>query len=441
MLIEYLLRTAERAAQNGLQRSAGLLCRLAVARRFDDEKFFHRAVDLLIAAGALTQAEGLCRARLRARSDDPAALVRLAFLLLDSGRAELAAGIFRDIDRFDGVAGAVTGVFVKQHLDLARARAGKRYYRWLDDALVDTAYWTIMKDGVVYNDDVHAKNLATSPFVRGRVSADGSTVIAALPAPAAAIGETCILVGGDDNYSHWLFRNMLKLSTLDHAGLLHSHPWLVNADLRGYQLEYMRLLGNNGEDLIKVERNTVVRCARLLVPALPVSRQAITEAVAWMRERVAHLRVPPAQATRRLFLSRRDNGRRRVLNEDALFDAVAPLGFERVVPGEQSVAAQIAAFSSARIIIAAHGAGLTNMIFMPPGAAIVELTSTAIEHMDLFRMLSRSTGHTIETVCSDDYADAGAIGVNSDYRVDVNAMLRAVDAALARSAARGEDSA
>jgi capsular polysaccharide biosynthesis protein len=113
---------------------------------------------------------------------------------------------------------------------------------------------------------------------------------------------------------------------------------------------------------------------------------------------------------------------------------VAPLGFERIVPGEMPVAAQISAFGAARIIVAAHGAGLTNMIFTPPGAAIVELTSTAIEHMDLFRMLSKSTGHSIQTLCSDDYdVPAQTVNVNADYRVDVQQVRQAVEAALAHT--------
>ncbi len=162
-----------------------------------------------------------------------------------------------------------------------------------------------------------------------------------------------------------------------------------------------------------------------------VNRRSIALGVQWMRERMAHLRAAPA--ARRLFLSRRDNGRRKVLNEDELFEAVAPLGFERVVPGEMTVAAQITAFSSAHVIVAAHGAGLTNMIFTPPGAVIVELTSTAIEHMDLFRMLSKSTGHVVDTLRSDDYAvPAAEVNVNSDYRVDVRRVRQAAEAALAR---------
>lgn len=429
--MSFLLRMANWLARRGWPRLAMTVGRYVLSRRPSIPGIFHGAVDIALAAGGRAQAERLCRERLAVDDQDHHALLRLGHLMLDDGRGAEAAGYFRRLDGLDGRHDAVTEVFAKQHLDIARASRGETYFRWLDDVRVDTAYWTIMRDGVIYNDDVHAKNLVTSPFIRGRVSADGATVIATLPLPQTEVIAECILVGGDENYSHWLFRNMLKLSTLDRAGLLYRYPWLVNSDLRGYQIEYIHLLGQQTGRLIRVERNTVVTCKRLLVPALHVSTRAVSHGVQWIRERMAHLCVAPAQATRRLFVSRRDVGRRSLLNEDELCEALAPLGFVRTVPGDLSVAEQIATFSSARIIVAAHGAGLTNMIFAPPGTAIIELTSTAIEHMNLFRKLARSTQQQIITIRSEDYpVPAHEAGVNTDYRVDPQSVLRAVESAL-----------
>jgi len=366
-----------------------------------------------------------------AHGEDGSSLSRLGAAALAEGRIDEAVRCYRQLDAAEGRPGDITQAYTPQHLDRARALRGEPYFRWLEDVAVETAYWTIMKDGVVYNDDVHAKNLRSSPFVRGRVSTDGATVIATLPPPSMELAQACILVGGDDNYSHWLFRNMLKLSTLDRAGMLFDYPWLVNSDLLPHQTEYVTLLGQRTERLIKVERSVVITCKRLLVPALLTSIYTIAEGVRWIRERFARLLAAPAQASRRIFVSRRDVARRKLLNEDEIFAALAPLGFERVVPGELGVAEQIATFSAARVIVAAHGAALTNMVFAPPSAAIVELSSTAIEHMDLFRKLARSTQQRIVTLMSADYdVPAHDVGVNTDYRVDPREVRRAVEQIL-----------
>ena len=369
--------------------------------------------------------------RSAARGQDSANLSRQGHAALAEGRIDDAIRYFRQLDAAEGRPADVTRAYTPQHLDRARALKGEPYFRWLEDVAVETAYWTVMKDGIVYNDDVHAKNLRSSPFVRGRVSSDGVTIIATLPPPSMELAQPCILVGGDDNYSHWLFRNVLKLSTLDRAGVLFDYPWLVNSDLLPHQSEYIALLGQQPQRLIKVERGVAVTCKRLLVPALLTSIYTIAEGVRWIRERFARLMAAPAQANRRIFVSRRDVARRKLLNEDEIFAALAPLGFERTVPGELGVAEQIAAFSAARVIVAAHGAALTNMMFAPPSAAIVELSSTAIEHMDLFRKLARSTQQRIVTLMSADYdAPAHDVEVNTDYRVDPREVRRAVEEVL-----------
>ena len=69
--------------------------------------------------------------------------------------------------------------------------------------------------------------------------------------------------------------------------------------------------------------------------------------------------------------------------------------------------------------------------FAPPGATILELTSGAIEHMNLFRQRARSTRHRIIAIVAADCAvPAGEANVNTDDRVDVQAVRSAVAGTL-----------
>lgn len=82
---------------------------------------------------------------------------------------------------------------------------------------------------------------------------------------------------------------------------------------------------------------------------------------------------PLSRPPRRLLVSRSDASGRRLLNEEAVLDALAPLGVERVVPSRLSLGAQRALFAEADLVIGPHGAGLANMVWTPPGCALLEL--------------------------------------------------------------------
>jgi capsular polysaccharide biosynthesis protein len=101
--------------------------------------------------------------------------------------------------------------------------------------------------------------------------------------------------------------------------------------------------------------------------------------------------VTPAAPWRRLFVSRADSTARVLVNEVELAAQAASAGFETVVLSELSVAEQVRRFAEASHVIAPHGAGLANLLFCRPGAAVCEL------HMDLhlhwaFRRLAALRG-------------------------------------------------
>jgi glycosyl transferase family 61 len=85
-------------------------------------------------------------------------------------------------------------------------------------------------------------------------------------------------------------------------------------------------------------------------------------------------RMPNAgEASRRLYVSRRDAPERRVENEAQLVSTLEQYGFETITPSELGVDAQLRLFSEAECVLGAHGAGLANMIVAPRSCQIIEL--------------------------------------------------------------------
>jgi hypothetical protein len=80
--------------------------------------------------------------------------------------------------------------------------------------------------------------------------------------------------------------------------------------------------------------------------------------------------------TRRLYISRELQKHRRTLNERALLEALRHYGFEKVLPETLPMREQVRLFASAEAVIGTHGAGLTNLLFCRPGAAVIELGSS-----------------------------------------------------------------
>ena len=75
----------------------------------------------------------------------------------------------------------------------------------------------------------------------------------------------------------------------------------------------------------------------------------------------------------KIYVSRRDSQRRRLINEEGVEDFCRSRGFVVVTPSSLSVTDQARLFRGARWIIAPHGASLVNSVFSHPGTAILEL--------------------------------------------------------------------
>ncbi|MFC5354298.1 glycosyltransferase family 61 protein [Azospirillum himalayense] len=211
-----------------------------------------------------------------------------------------------------------------------------------------------------------------------RLERDGAAGLPTLPGPVLLASSAM-----NRNYFHWLMDVLAGVQAGAQAfGRL---PPLLLPPLNGWQGDALRrLLGLPPEAAIPAALpgswsedgpgQGLVRCERLIVPSHLGGTAIFPDAT--VRSLFARLSEGLPQhpsARRRLFVSRRDSDRPRIVNEAALAEALAPLGFELVVPGAMSVEAQARCFREAAVVVGSHGAGLVNVGFCVPGTTVVEI--------------------------------------------------------------------
>jgi capsular polysaccharide biosynthesis protein len=354
------------------------------------------------------------------------ALWALAVLALQAGEIDSAVERFARFDALRSGGRATTRRYRSAWMDPDRAARGEPYVGWRENVLLDTNHCAIFEGNQVYVRETQDRTFANHPWVAGRLSPDGNDYVVTLPPVDRALDRPFVLLGTDENFSHWLERNLLKLAVLEAAGVDESLPLLINEDLRSYQRDYLQLVGVPPERLLTVPRGLLVSCRKVAVPVCLRNRPRMRLGIDWLRARVAAHMAAPDQARDLLFVSRRDSTLRVMHNEAELASALEPLGFATFVAGQAPVTEQIRAFSRARVIVGAHGAGLTNLIFAPPGAFVIEIATPGCAYMEEFRFIAGALGQRIVTLVSDrpgDNAGPDVIPLKWNFYADVPQAL------------------
>lgn len=128
-------------------------------------------------------------------------------------------------------------------------------------------------------------------------------------------------------------------------------------------------------------------------------------------------------AGERLYVSRANAATRRVRNEREVTATLKRHGFAVVHPEEEPLQGQVERFSRAAVVAGAHGSGLTNALFAPGDALVLELSpDDRVNHC--YWVLANALGQR--------YAFLSGRTVNDarDFEVDVDALERLVRACL-----------
>jgi hypothetical protein len=180
---------------------------------------------------------------------------------------------------------------------------------------------------------------------------------------------------GRPYYGHWLWDILPRLHLLEKSGIAWDK--LVVPQVARYERESLALLGLDPTSIIP-DQDLQIQAAEAVVPSLtgfPIGNYAAW-ACQWLRDRFLPLAPPPSPSQpRRLYISRAKAATRRVLNEDAIMSALAPLGFERVFLEEHSFLDGVRLLRDAEVVVSPHGSNITNIVFCQPGTPVIEIFS------------------------------------------------------------------
>lgn len=192
-----------------------------------------------------------------------------------------------------------------------------------------------------------------------------------------------------NSFSHWIYDIVGRLALLDMHNI--EYDWLYVTYHEPFMKETLTAWGVDPKKIITpLKENSYIQADELIVPSLTYRRIPTTDLPlpkevlltsylpSWMIKAFRDKYLPlikdtPNNFSKKVFISRKDTQNRTIINEDEIFELFEKHGFKRYCLGKLSFLEQVKLFHGAETVIAAHGAGLTNLIFSDPGTTLLEI--------------------------------------------------------------------
>jgi hypothetical protein len=189
------------------------------------------------------------------------------------------------------------------------------------------------------------------------------------------------------NYYHWLNDVLPRIKLYEEVFDQIDH-FCIASNVPAKFLAVLKDFGIPNEKIFLVRDNEKLHFDHLYVASLPGSEgRSPYWAVDFIRQKFIK-RSEALPTSKKLYFKRGKSAERKILNEDSLIAKLQNIGFEIVDPGGLSIYEQIALMQQAKIIMGAHGAALSNLLFSQDNITVIELFSPDYFRTDCYYTLS-----------------------------------------------------
>jgi len=201
-------------------------------------------------------------------------------------------------------------------------------------------------------------------------------------------------------YYHW-FHDVLPRLETTLKYLPEDTKFLINERPREYQLESLKAYGI-GVDRLEIQAQGFKTCVERMWFSTPVGHTSLGsgQVIAKVANRLVSYFKKNLNETnlKKIYISRKKAGMRRVVNEDELASVIKHKGYEVIVLEDLSWLQQLNLFYRSEDLMGPHGAGLVNMMFIGhKNSHITEITAQS-NTVPCYLVLARQLGHSFRRI-------------------------------------------
>lgn len=192
------------------------------------------------------------------------------------------------------------------------------------------------------------------------------------------------------NYYHWITQALPRLILAQEAGL----PFILLLP-EDHQSEFhvgtLKLFGITSWYTLE-RKEQFYHVNNLLFPTHDIQVGDYNDDLICILKDKLRLK-PDSKKLKKIFIRRVSQEKRRVINEGEVLQIFSSFGFDIIEFERLTFLEQLALLKQTKVLAGVHGAGLTNMIFIPNDGVVFELTTKLNGENYYFYSLSNSLSH------------------------------------------------